>query len=149
LTFPGYSPRLCEKPGFYLVLFRCGAGFIHPSRDNSAGEWSKIDHQGIHQRERIIMNPQILALLAALAWGVGGYFEKRGLNLGGLSPQMAVTLRTGMALVIITAASLPNLKTLPHASTKSLLMVILGGGIISGSIGMLCYYAAINGPPLS
>ena len=95
------------------------------------------------------MNPQILALLAALAWGVGGYFEKRGLNLGGLSPQMAVTLRTGMALVIITAASLPNLKTLPHASTKSLLMVILGGGIISGSIGMLCYYAAINGAPLS
>jgi len=95
------------------------------------------------------MNPQILALLAALAWGVGGYFEKRGLNLGGLSPQMAVTLRTGMALVIITAASLPNLKTLPHAGTKSLLMVILGGGIISGSIGMLCYYAAINGAPLS
>jgi transporter family protein len=95
------------------------------------------------------MNPQILALLADLAWGVGGYFEKRGLNLGGLSPQMAVTLRTGMALVIITAASLPNLKTLPHAGTKSLLMVILGGGIISGSIGMLCYYAAINGAPLS
>ena len=40
------------------------------------------------------MNPQLLALLTAIAWGVGGYFEKKGLHLGGLSPQMGITIRT-------------------------------------------------------
>ncbi len=34
------------------------------------------------------MKPQLLALLTAVAWGVGGYFEKKGLHLGQLSPQM-------------------------------------------------------------
>jgi transporter family protein len=28
------------------------------------------------------LKPQLLALLTAAAWGIGGYFEKRGLVLG-------------------------------------------------------------------
>ena len=28
------------------------------------------------------MKPQLFALLTALAWGIGGYFEKKGLHLG-------------------------------------------------------------------
>jgi uncharacterized membrane protein len=57
------------------------------------------------------MNPQLLALLTAIAWGVGGYFEKKGMNLGGLSPQMAITIRTAVALLILGGEPL-TLKTL-------------------------------------
>ena len=95
------------------------------------------------------MNPQILALFTAMAWGIGGYFEKKGLHLGGLSPQMGITLRTAVALVILGAVSFPQWKTLPQAGSKAILMMVIGGGIVAGSIGMLCYYAAIKGAPLN
>jgi len=36
------------------------------------------------------MKPQILALITAMAWGIGGFFEKRGLHMGGLSPQVGI-----------------------------------------------------------
>jgi len=95
------------------------------------------------------MNPQILALITAMAWGIGGYFEKKGLHLGGLSPQMGITIRTAVALVVLGAVSFPQWKTLPQAGTKAILMMVIGGGLVAGSIGMLCYYAAIKGAPLN
>lgn len=95
------------------------------------------------------MNPQLLALLTAAAWGIGGYFEKKGLHLGGLSPQMGITIRTAVALVVLGIVSFPQWKTLPQAGPKALLMMVLGGGVVAGSIGMLCYYAAIKGAPLN
>lgn len=95
------------------------------------------------------MNPQILALLTAAAWGIGGYFEKKGLHLGGLSPQMGVTIRTAVALVVLGIVSFPQWKTVPEAGPKALLMMVIGGGVVAGSIGMLCFYAAIKGAPLS
>jgi len=95
------------------------------------------------------MNPQILALLTAMAWGIGGYFEKKGLHLGGLSPQMGITIRTGVALLILGVVSFPQWKTLPQAGTKSILMMVLGGGVIAGALGMLCFYAALKGAPLN
>jgi transporter family protein len=95
------------------------------------------------------MSPQILALLTAMAWGVGGYFEKKGLHLGGLSPQMGITIRTAVALIVLGVVSIPQWKSLPQAGTKALLMMVIGGGIVAGSIGMLCYYAAIKGAPLN
>lgn len=90
------------------------------------------------------MKPQFLALLAALAWGFGGYFEKKGLQLGHLSPQVGITLRTAVALVILALISLAHLKTLGQAGTKSLLYLIAGGGVLAGSVGMLCFYAALK-----
>ncbi|HEY5158882.1 MAG TPA: EamA family transporter [Anaerolineales bacterium] len=95
------------------------------------------------------MKPQLLALLTAAAWGIGGYFEKKGLHLGGLSPQMGITIRTAVALVILGAISFPQWKTLPQAGSKAILMMVIGGGVVAGSIGMLCYYAALNGAPLT
>lgn len=95
------------------------------------------------------MNPQLLALLTAAAWGIGGYFEKKGLHLGGLSPQMGITIRTAVALVVLGVVSFPQWKTLPQAGPKALLMMVIGGGIVAGSVGMLCYYAAIKGAPLN
>ncbi len=95
------------------------------------------------------MNPQLLALITAMAWGIGGYFEKKGLHLGGLSPQMGITVRTAVALLILGAVSFPQWKTLPQAGTKAILMMVIGGGIVAGAIGMLCFYAALKGAPLN
>lgn len=93
--------------------------------------------------------PQIFALLTAMAWGIGGYFEKKGLHLGGLSPQMGITIRTGVALLILGIVSYPQWKTLPQAGSKSLVMMIIGGGVVAGAVGMLCFYTALKGAPLN
>lgn len=95
------------------------------------------------------MKPELLALLTAICWGVGGYFEKKGLNLGHLSPTMGITLRTATAVIILGIASFSQWKTVPQAGTKALLYMIIGGGVVAGSVGMLCYYAAIKGAPLT
>ncbi len=95
------------------------------------------------------MKPQLLALLTALAWGVGGYFEKKGLHEGNLSPQIGITLRTVVALIILAAVSFPQWKSIPQAGTRSLLYMVIGGGIVAGSVGMLCFYGAISAAPLS
>lgn len=95
------------------------------------------------------MKPQILALLTAMAWGIGGYFEKKGLHLGNLTPQMGITIRTAVALLILGIVSFPQWKTIPQAGPKAITMMVIGGGFIAGSIGMLCYYAAIKGAPLN
>ncbi|MFZ6018428.1 MAG: EamA family transporter, partial [Chloroflexota bacterium] len=94
------------------------------------------------------MKPQIFALLAAICWGVGGYFEKKGLHLGNLSPTMGITLRTLVAFVLLAIASYPQWKTVPLAGNKALIYMIVGGGIVAGAAGMLCFYTAIKGAPL-
>ncbi|OQA17984.1 MAG: EamA-like transporter family protein [Chloroflexi bacterium ADurb.Bin360] len=94
------------------------------------------------------INPQLLALFTAMAWGIGGFFEKKGLHLGNLSPQMGITIRTAVAFLILGLVSYSEWKTLPQAGSKALLMMILGGGVVAGAVGMLCFYAAIKGAPL-
>jgi transporter family protein len=94
------------------------------------------------------MKPQLLALLTAIAWGVGGYFEKKGLHMGNLSPQMGITIRTAVALAVLAAVSFPEWKSLSQAGGKALWHMVLGGGVVAGSVGMLCFYAAIKGAPL-
>ena len=54
------------------------------------------------------MKPQLLALLTAAAWGIGGYFEKKGLHLGGLPPQLGITIRTAVALVVLITGTIVN-----------------------------------------
>jgi len=95
------------------------------------------------------MKPQIFALLTAICWGVGGYFEKKGLHLGNLSPTMGITIRTLGAVIILGIASYPQWKTLPQAGPKALLYMIIGGGVVAGAVGMLCFYTAIKGAPLT
>lgn len=95
------------------------------------------------------MKPQVFALLTAICWGVGGYFEKKGLHLGNLSPTMGITIRTLVAFIILGIASYPQWKTLPQAGSKALLYMIIGGGVVAGAVGMLCFYTAIKGAPLT
>lgn len=95
------------------------------------------------------MKPYLFALLTAAAWGFGGYFEKRGLHLGNLPPQIGITIRTAVALVILGTVSAPHWKALATAGPRSLLYMTIGGGVVAGSIGMLCFYTAIKGAPLT
>lgn len=95
------------------------------------------------------MKPQLLALLTAAAWGIGGYYEKKGLHLGGLSPQLGIALRTAVALVILGTISFPQWPTLSQAGPRALTCLIVGGGVVAGALGMLCFYAAIKSAPLS
>lgn len=95
------------------------------------------------------MKAEYLAIITAAAWGIGGYFEKKGLHMGHLSPQVGITLRTAVALVVLGAVSAPHLRSVAHAGARPLLMMIIGGGIAAGSVGMLCFYMAIKGAPLT
>lgn len=95
------------------------------------------------------MKPQLFALLTAAAWGIGGFLEKKGLHLGNLSPQMGITIRTAVALAILATISFPQWKALPQAGSKALFMMVLGGGVLAGAAGMLCFYTAIKGAPLN
>jgi len=95
------------------------------------------------------LKPQLLALLTAVAWGVGGYFEKRGLHMGHLPPQLGVTIRTATALVVLGAVSAPQWKLMAQAGPRSLHYMIIGGGLVAGSLGMLCFYSALKGAPLT
>lgn len=94
------------------------------------------------------LNPQLLALFTAMAWGIGGFFEKKGLHMGNLSPQLGVTIRTAVAFLILGLVSYPEWKTLPQAGPKAVLTLVLGGGVVAGAIGMLCFYSAIKSAPL-
>ncbi len=95
------------------------------------------------------MKPEIFALLTAICWGVGGYFEKKGLTLGNLSPTMGITLRTATALIILALASFPQWKNVPQAGSRALLYMVVGGGVVAGAVGMLCFYTALKGAPLT
>jgi len=95
------------------------------------------------------MKPEFYAIITAFAWGVGGYFEKKGLHLGNLSPQVGITIRTAIAFVILAAVSFPQWKTIPQAGSKALLYMIIGGGVLAGAVGMLSFYMAIKGAPLT
>jgi transporter family protein len=98
---------------------------------------------------RTVLKPQLFALLAAIFWGVGGYFEKKGLHLGNLSPTMGITIRTLIALIILGFVSFPQWKTVGQAGSKALIYMVVGGGIVAGAAGMLCFYTALKGAPLT
>jgi len=91
------------------------------------------------------MKPQSFALLTAIAWGESGYFEKKGLALGNLSPQMGITIRTAAALVILGTASFTGWKNLPQAGPKGRLYMAIGGGVLGGAVGILWFYTALKG----
>jgi transporter family protein len=90
------------------------------------------------------LSAEILAILTAICWAIGSYFEKKGLKLGNLSPQMGLTIRTTAAMAVMFFVSMPYWKQLSTAGTKSILCIVLGGGVLAGSLGLLCFYAALS-----
>lgn len=95
------------------------------------------------------MKPVLFAALTALCWSAGSFFEKRGLGIAGLPPIMGITIRTAVAVIVLGAASYPHWDALRGIGTRPLLYLILGGGVLAGSLGMLFFYTAIGSGQLS
>lgn len=95
------------------------------------------------------MKPVIFAVLTAICWSVGGFFEKRGLHLGNLTPVMGITFRTAVALLILGLVSIPHWGSLKSAGNTAILYLLIGGGVVAGSLGMLCFYTGIGTGHLS
>ena len=91
------------------------------------------------------MRPYILyAIVAGIAWGVGGYFEKVGLQQMRIPSIVGITIRTLVALVVLGLISLPAWKSAAGQSeVKYWVMIIVGGGLIAGSLGMWSFYSAL------
>lgn len=92
------------------------------------------------------MKPYVVfAIMAGVAWGLGGYFEKAGLRAMGIPPIAGITLRTAVALVILGLLSIPAWKAIANPSDlKAWMMIIIGGGIIAGSLGMWSFYSSLS-----
>lgn len=92
------------------------------------------------------MKPYIVfAVLAGVSWGLGGFFEKTGLQLLKLPPIAGITLRTAVALVILGSLSIPAWKQIENpTNVKAWLMMIIGGGVIAGSLGMWSFYSSLS-----
>jgi len=86
----------------------------------------------------------LFAILAGTLWGVGGYFEKAGLREMGIPPIAGITLRTLVALIVLGLLSISAWSSIqnPH-NIKAWLMIIIGGGIIAGSLGMWSFYTSL------
>jgi uncharacterized membrane protein len=81
------------------------------------------------------------AVVAGLAWGIGGYFEKAGLRAMGLAPIAGITLRTAVVLAVLGLLSINPWKGLSLRSDGSAwLMTVIGGGVVAGSLGMWSFY---------
>jgi len=91
------------------------------------------------------MRPYILyAVMAGVAWGVGGYLEKIGLQQMRVPSIVGITIRTLAALVILAVISIPAWKSVStQVQTRYWLMIVLGGGLVAGSLGMWSFYSAL------
>lgn len=86
----------------------------------------------------------LFAIAAGVLWGLGGYFEKAGLRALGIAPIAGITLRTAVALVVLGVISIPAWKTFtPPQDMSAWAMIIVGGGIIAGSLGMWSFYSSL------
>ncbi len=85
------------------------------------------------------------AALAGIAWGLGGYFEKAGLHALALPPLVGITLRTAVALVVLGVLSFPAWRALhlPRGNFTGWALVVLGGGVLAGSLGMWAFYVGL------
>lgn len=88
-------------------------------------------------------------MLTAICWSVGSLFEKKGLQIAQLPPIMGITIRTAVAIVVLGAISYPHWDKLSGIGKLPLLYLILGGGVLAGSFGMLFFYTAIGTGKLS
>jgi transporter family protein len=87
----------------------------------------------------------LFAILAGIAWGTGGYFEKAGLRAIGIPPIAGITMRTAVALLVLGLVSIPAWKGVVTAgNTNAWLMIILGGGVVAGSLGMWSFYTSLS-----
>ena len=95
------------------------------------------------------MKAEIFALATAILWGVGSFFEKKGLHTGGISPQVGILIRTGTAVILLAIISYPHWHQIREMEVTPLMYMVVGGGILAGTLGMLFFYKALSTGELS
>ena len=95
------------------------------------------------------MRAEVWALATAVCWGVGSMMEKKGFKLGGLSPVMGTALRTAVSLLVLSVVSYPFWGELKKAGVASISLIAIGGGVVSGALGIMALYAALKNGNLS
>jgi len=86
----------------------------------------------------------LFAVIAGLAWGCGGYFEKAGLRMMGIPPIAGITLRTAAALIVLGLISIPSWKEIQKPEdVPAWILIIVFGGIVAGSLGMWSFYRSL------
>jgi len=95
------------------------------------------------------MRAEFWAILTALCWAVGSFFEKKGVKLGGFSPVMGTAIRTAVSFLFVGALSIPCWDQLRTGGAKAILMVAVAGGIVGGGLGVVFFYRALSGGQLA
>ena len=95
------------------------------------------------------MRAEIFAVLTAACWAVGSSMEKRGITLGNLSPAVGTVVRTGFSLFVLFVLSIPLLGQLKSAGAKSLILIAVGGGLLSGGLGIVFLYSGLKSGSIS
>lgn len=95
------------------------------------------------------MRAEIWAVLTAFCWGIGSLLEKKGVQIGGLTPVMGAAIRTVFSLLFLTAASSPFWVQTTTAGAKSITLIAVGGGLFAGTLGLICLYSGLKAGNLS
>jgi transporter family protein len=95
------------------------------------------------------MKAEIFAMMTAIFWGVGSFFEKKGLHTSGISPQVGILIRTGTAVILLAVISYPHWHQIREMEVTPLVYMVVGGGILAGTLGMLFFYKALSTGELS
>lgn len=95
------------------------------------------------------MRAEYWAVLTAACWAVGSSMEKRGVTIGNLSPVTGTAVRTAFSLLVLFVLSLPFLGQLKSAGTKSILLIAIGGGLLSGGLGIVFLYTGLKNGNIS
>jgi bacterial/archaeal transporter family protein len=90
------------------------------------------------------MRAEVWAVLAALCWGVGSLLEKRGIKVGELTPVMGAAIRTTFSLLLLLALSIPFWGQVRTAGIKSISLIAIGGGVLTGGLGIVCLYNGLK-----
>jgi uncharacterized membrane protein len=97
------------------------------------------------------MKAILFAVLAGVCWGVGELFSKSVLQTGKVGPITVAAVRAAVALPALWIAyywAVHIAKLEPSdwhkAGTGTMLKLILGTGLIAGSLALIFFYAALN-----
>ena len=97
------------------------------------------------------MKAILFAVGAGVCWGVGEVFTKMVLHTGKIGPVTALALRTSMSIPLMWLAYYLVVhqfklepRDWPQAPASVMTKLLLGGGIVAGGLGMICFYSALN-----
>lgn len=98
---------------------------------------------------------EYIALFTGICWGIGGFFGKRGMKQGEISPLSGIILRTTTGLILLSVVVLffgelfdsrliAEITNAYQHHSRSLWIMVLFEGVLAGSLGMSLFYIAIR-----